>query len=140
MSNGQMRESDRSVVQFPATLKYITKWPIPDICILCSVMSYVYVTDQVALGLIDVYTSYDVWYIDWYCPYTSCWLGDYSFVIGIHFAGCDCDCWIRFFCSDMQLMHWQATRWVIYNTNSKDMFCMCVRMFNSVCAFWVICY
>ena len=65
------------------------------------------------LGLIDV------WYIircmkHRLIPLTSCWLGVYSLVIGIHFVGCDCDCWFQFFALACNGLHWQATRWVIY--------------------------
>ena len=58
-------------------------------------------------------TSYTI-YIDRSIPLTSCWLGVYLFVIGIDFVFCDCACRIRFIALASNLLHWQATRWVIY--------------------------
>ena len=73
------------------------------------------------LGLIDVWYFIWLWYIN---------------VIGIHFVGCDCDFWIRFVALACNSLHWQATRWVIYNNNNnnvnKDLVCMCA--FVILCA------
>ena len=70
-------------------------------------------------------TSFDVWYLDWCISLLCVDLGDYSFVIGIHFVRRDCDWWITYLALACNWLHWQATMWIIYSNNSKDMFCVC---------------
>ena len=77
-------------------------WAAVHLCIQIhiSVTSTMNIYYQIgALCLID--EQYIVWYMihqSMYTPHTltCCWLGVYNFLVGIHFAGCDCGCWIRF--------------------------------------------